>query len=103
MSEDESDADRAFLERLGRLGPALLAALQALETARRQLHPPRLDEIRAALEPIHARLRAALDEFRAGEVPEPGMPIAEHKDWCSILRGQQEMARKAQAQQTSQA
>lgn len=30
---------------------------------------------------------------------ECGMPIAEHKDWCSILRGQQEMARKAQAQQ----
>jgi hypothetical protein len=38
---------------------------------------------------------------------ECGMPIAEHKDWCSILRGQQEMARKAQAQpqpqQTSEA
>jgi hypothetical protein len=29
---------------------------------------------------------------------ECGMPIADHKDWCSILRGQQEMARKAQAQ-----
>jgi hypothetical protein len=28
---------------------------------------------------------------------ECGMPIAEHKEWCSILRGQQEMARKAQA------
>ena len=25
------------------------------------------------------------------------MPIAEHKQWCSILRGQQEMDRKAQA------
>jgi hypothetical protein len=25
---------------------------------------------------------------------ECGMPIAEHKDWCSILRTQQEMARK---------
>jgi hypothetical protein len=32
---------------------------------------------------------------------ECGMPIADHKDWCSILRGQQEMARKAQAQQAS--
>jgi hypothetical protein len=30
---------------------------------------------------------------------ECGMPIADHKQWCSILRGQQEMARKAQAQQ----
>ena len=27
------------------------------------------------------------------------MPIAEHKQWCSILRGQQEMDRKAQAGQ----
>jgi hypothetical protein len=26
---------------------------------------------------------------------ECGMPIADHKDWCSILRGQQEMDRKA--------
>jgi len=28
---------------------------------------------------------------------ECGMPIAEHKQWCSILRGQQELDRKAQA------
>jgi hypothetical protein len=28
---------------------------------------------------------------------ECGMPIADHKEWCSILRGQQEMARKAAA------
>lgn len=26
---------------------------------------------------------------------ECGMPVAEHKDWCSILRTQQEMAKKA--------
>jgi hypothetical protein len=32
---------------------------------------------------------------------ECGMPIAEHKEWCSILRGQQEMKLKASAQ-TSQ-
>ena len=25
---------------------------------------------------------------------ECGMPVAEHKEWCSILRGQQEMERK---------
>ena len=30
---------------------------------------------------------------------ECGMPIAEHKEWCSILRGQREMAAKAKAQQ----
>jgi hypothetical protein len=29
---------------------------------------------------------------------ECGMPIAEHKQWCSILRGQQEMERKARGQ-----
>ena len=27
---------------------------------------------------------------------ECGMPIAEHKDWCSILRTQQDMAAKAE-------
>jgi len=27
---------------------------------------------------------------------ECGMPLAEHKEWCSILRYQQEMERKAQ-------
>ena len=26
---------------------------------------------------------------------ECGMPIADHKDWCSILRGQNEMKLKA--------
>ena len=33
---------------------------------------------------------------------ECGMPVAEHKDWCSIFRTQQEMdlkAREARAQQ----
>jgi hypothetical protein len=28
---------------------------------------------------------------------ECGMPVAEHKDWCSILRGQQEMTLRAEA------
>ena len=30
---------------------------------------------------------------------ECGMPVAEHKEWCSILRGQREMAAKASKQQ----
>jgi hypothetical protein len=30
---------------------------------------------------------------------ECGMPVAEHKEWCSILRGQREMAAKAGKQQ----
>ena len=32
---------------------------------------------------------------------ECGMPLAEHKDWCSILRGQMEM--KLRAEPPSQA
>jgi hypothetical protein len=44
-----------------------------------------------------------------GEPPKPrvrvcvecGMPIADHKEWCSILRGQREMQLKT-AQSTSQ-
>jgi hypothetical protein len=32
---------------------------------------------------------------------ECGMPIAEHKDWCSIYRTQQEYDRKAARGQTS--
>lgn len=30
---------------------------------------------------------------------ECGMPIAEHKDWCAILRGQAELALKAKQPQ----
>jgi hypothetical protein len=31
---------------------------------------------------------------------ECGMPVAEHKDWCSILRGQVEMKLRTGAPQT---
>jgi len=34
---------------------------------------------------------------------ECGMPVAEHKDWCSIFRTQQEMAGKTAASRTQQA
>lgn len=41
--------------------------------------------------------------FGGSEPPKPrvrvcvecGMPVAEHKSWCSILRGQEEMSRNA--------
>jgi len=29
---------------------------------------------------------------------ECGMPVAEHKDWCSILRGQTEMKLRTESQ-----
>ena len=28
---------------------------------------------------------------------ECGMPVAEHKDWCSILKGEMELKRRAEA------
>jgi len=42
---------------------------------------------------------------KSNEPPKPrvricvecGMPVADHKDWCSILRGQIEMKRAAEA------
>jgi hypothetical protein len=34
---------------------------------------------------------------------ECGMPVADHKEWCSILRTQQEMAAKAAAPRQQQA
>ena len=38
-------------------------------------------------EPVKQRVRVCI---------ECGMPVAEHKDWCSILRGQIEMQRKSE-------
>ena len=44
-------------------------------------------------EPAKQRIRVCI---------ECGMPIAEHKDWCSILRGEAEIKLKAaRASQTS--
>jgi hypothetical protein len=34
---------------------------------------------------------------------ECGMPVAEHKDWCSIYRTQQEMNSKSQVSRPQQA
>ena len=41
--------------------------------------------------------RKAQPKQRVRVCIEWGMPLAEHKDWCSILRTQQEMDRKAAA------
>jgi hypothetical protein len=32
---------------------------------------------------------------------ECGMPVAEHKDWCAILRGEREMKRRSEASSPS--
>ena len=45
--------------------------------------------------------RKAQPKQRVRVCIECGMPLAEHKDWCSILRTQQEMDRKAKSAQTA--
>ena len=47
--------------------------------------------------------RKAEPKARVRVCVECGMPVAEHKDWCSILRTQQEMASKAQSARPQQA
>lgn len=69
--------DAAFLDRLAKLGPALLGALEALETSRRHLHPGRFDEIREGLTPLHQRLAEALAAFDGGETPDEARPLAD--------------------------
>ena len=63
-------ADVEFLERLTRLGPALLSALATFEVARRRLHPPEIPSLRERLAPIAERLQDALASFT--EVSPPG-------------------------------
>jgi len=46
--------------------------------------------------------RDAAPKARVRICVECGMPIGEHRNWCSILRGQQEM-QKAQAARTAPA
>ncbi len=57
-----------FVEQIGSLGPAVLRAVDGFEQARRRLHPPAIDQLRQAMEPIRADLRQALDRFRAAPV-----------------------------------
>lgn len=67
--ESEASLEAAFAEGIGRLGPVVLAAMEALEQTFRRLHPPDLPRLRAALAPLHADLVAALDAFES--VPRP--------------------------------
>lgn len=68
--------DAGFLDRLAKLGPALLAGLDAMETARRHLHPQHFGQIRERLAPLHANLKAALNAFDAGDVPDEAAAFA---------------------------
>ncbi len=69
--------DPAFLDRVAKLGPALLTGLDALETARRHLHPQRFGEIREALTPLREKLAAALATFEEQPPPDEAKPFAE--------------------------
>ena len=40
--------------------------------------------------------RAEPPKQRVRVCVECGMPVAEHKDWCSILRGKKEMERRSE-------
>ena len=46
--------------------------------------------------------RKAAPKQRVRVCVECGMPVAEHKEWCSILRTQREYDRKAAAAQNPQ-
>jgi phospholipase/carboxylesterase len=72
MSETDPGAQAAFLAALGRLGPALLQSLDALERARRRLHPPELPALREAIAPLRPRLETALADLGEVRVP-PGL------------------------------
>jgi hypothetical protein len=45
--------------------------------------------------------RAEEPRVRVRVCVECGMPVAEHKNWCSILRGEQEMKSRAEARQAT--
>lgn len=62
--------DPVFIERLSRLGPALLNGLEAFEIVRRRLHPPAFGSLRDGLQPIADRLDATLSDFKGVPPPE---------------------------------
>lgn len=64
-AEPESD----FGVALGRLGPVLLVALDALEQAFRRLHPPDLPRLQASLAPIREALGEAREAFCSTSAP----------------------------------
>lgn len=69
---DEFDAqsiDRAFGRAMGRLGPALLGALEALERTFRRLHPPDFPRLQAGVAPVGDALDEARTAFSNASAP----------------------------------
>jgi len=67
MDSGERVEDAVFLGALSALGSAVIAALVSLEQVTRQMHPQRIDALRAALEPLSKKL----DETRTRLASEP--------------------------------
>lgn len=67
---DQEDFDPAFGEAVGRLGPALLIGLDALEQSFRHLHPPDFAQIQEQAAPVRDALSVAQAAFCAGAVPD---------------------------------
>jgi phospholipase/carboxylesterase len=59
-----------FVEQIGKLGAPLLRALDGFDKARRWLHPPHLESLRAALAPLHAELEQAAAAYVLTAPPE---------------------------------
>ncbi len=58
-----------FVEQIGVLGPPLLRAVDAFEKVRRRLHPPHLEQLRAALQPLRADLEQAAATYALAPPP----------------------------------
>jgi phospholipase/carboxylesterase len=65
-------SEERFFQELGRLGPALLAALDGLEWVQRRLHPPDLPRLQSTLQPGLGRLAEARARF-IERPPPPGL------------------------------
>ncbi len=74
---ESAEPEGAFGVALGRLGPVLLAALDALEQAFRRLHPPDFPRLQASLAPVRDALVDAHAGFLAAPVPESMGPFRE--------------------------
>jgi phospholipase/carboxylesterase len=66
VSDDaNAESDAPFLEAAGHLAPALLGMLVVFDRIQRQLHPPRLPDLREIAAPVRDRLASALERAAA--------------------------------------
>lgn len=72
-----------YRERLARSGGALLAALSALETALRRLHPPEIAGLREELRPFRERLAAAREALETASPPSDLLEL--HRHWSEAV------------------